>query len=311
MYSSGIVRVVHFLYVCGCWDTPSPFPLRDNGYVSPIYVYIMAIINSLAIGKSYKSAGNLTYKTVRGRTIASQRITTNSSKSALQVFQRGSFSDAVKCMQLVLPWINNFFDKSKYGSSRNNFLKLCKSYNMGGDRNLIVNGTLPLADGFLKGLAVTPGGDNIVGTSPYTSYGSAPVIVSGSRSINNYAYGDAQADVWEYSQGVSFSFPTPIAEDKVELLIGGFNLNGASKFDTIPFSVSKYNATSDAISAISALGLTVTVTATEGLVSKLLVAPKADAETDVQNSIYVVTVRVNGKVATTDAIIIVPTTPLP
>lgn len=281
------------------------------GYVSLIYVYIMAIINSLAIGKSYKSAGNLTYKTVRGRTIASQRITSNSSKSALQVFQRGSFSDSIKCMQLVLPWINNFFDKSKYGSARNNFLKLCKSYNMGGDRNLIINGTLPLADGFLKGIAVTPGGGNVIATSAYTSYGSAPVIVSGSRSINNYAHGDAQADVYEYSQGVSFSFSTPIPEDKVELLIGGFNLKGASQFINVPFSVNKYNATSDDISAISALGLAVTVTATEGLVSQLLVAPKTDAETGVQNSIYVATVRVNGKVAITDAVLIVPTTPLP
>lgn len=25
-YSSGIVRVGHFLYVCGCWDTPSLHP---------------------------------------------------------------------------------------------------------------------------------------------------------------------------------------------------------------------------------------------------------------------------------------------
>lgn len=271
----------------------------------------MAIVNSLAIGKSVKSAGNLTYKTVRGRTIASQRIVSNSSKSALQVFQRGAFSDTVKCMQLVLPWINNFFEKSKYGSSRNMFLKLCKSYNMGGDRNLIIDGTLPLADGFLKGLAVTPSGESKIGTSPYTSYGTAPVIVSGSRSVENYAHGDAQADVFKYSQGVSFSFPTPMPEDKVELLIGGFNIDGASSFDNIPFSVGKYNATSEDVTKVATLGLTVTVTASDGLVSSLLVAPKTGAETDVQNSIYVATVRVNGKIAKTDAVLIVSAGPLP
>lgn len=276
-----------------------------------LYVYIMAIVNSLAIGKSVKSAGNLTYKTVRGRTIASQRITTNPSKSALQVFQRGSFSDTIKCMQLVLPWINNFFEKSRYGSSRNNFLKLCKSYNMGGDRNLIINGTSPLADGFLKGISVSIDGEYKVGTSVYTSYGSAPVIVSGSRKVNEYAHGDAQADVYEYDKGVSFAFSTPILEAKVELLIGGFNLNGASTFDRVPFSFAVYNATSEDITKVNALGLDVTVTASEGLVSNILVAPKSDASTEVQKSVYVATVRVNGKVATTNAVLIVPAGLLP
>lgn len=272
----------------------------------------MAIVNSLAIGKSVKSAGNLTYKTVRGRTIASQRITTNSSKSALQVFQRGSFTDTVKCMQLILPWVNNFFDKSRYGSSRNMFLKLCKSYNMGGDRNSILNGTLPLADGFLKGISVSINGEYKVGTSIYTSCGSAPVIVSGSRKVNEYAHGDAMGDVYEYDKGVSFAFSTPIQDEKIELLIGGFNLDGASSFANIPFSYAVYNATSEDITKVNALGLDVTVTASEGLVSKIVVAPKSDASANVQNSIYVATVRVNGKVATTNAVLIVPAAgPLP
>lgn len=277
------------------------------GYVSLFIYYIMALINSLAIGKSRKSAGNLTYKTVRGRTIASQRITSNSSRTALQVFQRGAFSDTVKCMQLVIPWINNFFDKSKYGSSRNQFMKICKSYNMGGDRASIIAGDLPLADGFLKGIAVSRTGVPIVNTSPYTSYGSAPVIVTGRRAVNEYIHGNAQADFFEYPDGVSFAFPTPILREKVELLIGGFNIKGADDFSGVPFSVNKFNATTEDVSKIAQLGLTATVTASDDdYVSNILIAPNQSAPAAVQNSLYCATVRVNGKIATTDAMLVIP-----
>lgn len=267
----------------------------------------MAIINSLAIGKSRKSAGNLTYKTVRGRTIASQRITENNSKSAMQIFQRGAFSDTVKCMQLVVPWINTFFDKSKYGSSRNQFMAICKSYNMGGDRASIIDGTLPLADGFLKGIAVSRLGTPLINTSPYTSYGSAPVIVAGNRTVNEYIYGETQADFFEYSDGVSFSLLTPILKQKLEILIGGFNLNGAANFHGVPFSVNKYNATPEDVAKIAQLGLTVTVTASDDdYVSNVLIAPNQSAPAGVQNSLYVATVRVNGKIATTNAMLVIP-----
>lgn len=267
----------------------------------------MAIVNSLAIGKSRKSAGNLTYKTVRGRTIASQRITSNSSKSALQVFQRGAFSDTVKCMQLVVPWINNFFDKSKYGSSRNQFMKVCKSYNMGGDRASVIDGTLPLADGFLKGIAVSRLGTPLVNTSPYTSYGSAPVIVTGQRTVNEFIYGEAQADFFEYTGGVSFSLLSPILKQKVEILIGGFNLNGADDFHGIPFSVNKYNATPEDVAKIAQIGLTVTVTASDDdYVSNVLIAPNRSAPASVQHSVFVATVRIDGKIATTNAMLVIP-----
>lgn len=271
----------------------------------------MAVINSLAIGKSVKSAGNLTYKTVRGRTIASQRITTNSSKTALQIFQRGSFSESVKSMQLVLPWVNNFFEKSKYGSARNNFLKLCKSYSLGGERNLIITGTTALLEGFLKGIGVSADGTPLTKTSPYTSYGSAPVIVTGQRSVLTFTNNDVVADVYEYKNGVSFAFTSSFDENKIEILIGGFNRNGKNSFIGIPFVLNTFSASADDITAIKALGLIVTKTSQDGLVSELTVTADANAADGVQHSVYVVTVRINGKVATTDAVISVPAGPLP
>lgn len=87
----------------------------------------MAIINSLGIGRGKKSAGNLTYRTVRGRCIASQRPQ-----------KRGPVSGALSIAQAVFSLVSTFmrahaadidvsFDKTAYGSARNNFYKTNKS----------------------------------------------------------------------------------------------------------------------------------------------------------------------------------------
>lgn len=83
----------------------------------------MAVVNSLAIGKSVKSAGNLTYKTIRGRCIASQRITQNKSNTNPQQIARNNFKQASKVITILQGWVDLAFEKSKYGSSRNEFLK--------------------------------------------------------------------------------------------------------------------------------------------------------------------------------------------
>lgn len=86
----------------------------------------MAIINSTAIGKGTKTAGQLTYRTVRGRVIASQRITSNKSNTPAQATQRLSFKEISQALSKIGFLINRTFEKSKYGSSRNNFYKINK-----------------------------------------------------------------------------------------------------------------------------------------------------------------------------------------
>lgn len=92
----------------------------------------MAIINSTAIGNGKKSAGVLTYRRQRGRTIASQRILTNSSKTEKQVAQRTVFALASKAIAMAAPLVDVTFAKSKFGSARNNFFKLNKAALMEG-----------------------------------------------------------------------------------------------------------------------------------------------------------------------------------
>lgn len=83
----------------------------------------MAIIDSTAVGKGFKSAGQLTYRKVRGRVIASQRVTTNKSNTAKQAEQRLSFKQISKALALIGPYLNAAFPKTQYGSSRNYFYK--------------------------------------------------------------------------------------------------------------------------------------------------------------------------------------------
>ena len=88
----------------------------------------MAIIKSLGIGAGIKSAGNITYRYSRGRTIASQRITENKSNTPLQAAQRGYFRVMSQVAFLLAAHIEWAFDKTKYGSQRNNFIQRNKDY---------------------------------------------------------------------------------------------------------------------------------------------------------------------------------------
>lgn len=182
----------------------------------------MAIVQSLAIGKSYKSAGNLTYKTVRGRTIASQRITKNLSNSFAQSAQRSVFARTIQGMQLVLPWVNNFFEKSKYGSSRNSFMKLCKGrYLMGGLTGEVAEGIVPLMEGFLLGIERDAEGLLENATAPSLSYGSLTCIVDERKKLSKVTIGDTSINVRQ-SLSTLYTFTTAPRVTDVSILLYGF-----------------------------------------------------------------------------------------
>lgn len=83
----------------------------------------MAVINSLGIGAGSKSAGNITYAHYKGRTIARQRITTNSSNTVAQGTQRAIFK-AVEYISRGFANILPNFATTKYGYRNNKFIKL-------------------------------------------------------------------------------------------------------------------------------------------------------------------------------------------
>lgn len=189
----------------------------------------MAIINSLAIGKSVKSAGNLTYKTVRGRTIASQRITSNASNTPLQASQRSSFGRSMQCIQLVLPFVNNFFEKSRYGSSRNQFLKLNKRYLLGGFYGEITEGIIPLVEGFVVEAAAP---DAAGGGLRFASFGTLPAVVQETASsMNQITVGGTPYTV-NASRSTLYNFTSPVDSKDVRILFFGFVKSTTSTSET-------------------------------------------------------------------------------
>lgn len=84
----------------------------------------MAIINSIFMGDARKSAGNGTFRTVRGRTIVSQKVSKRG--AVVGSLSKNQFSLAVisRYASLHAADINVSFDPTTYGSSRNAFFKL-------------------------------------------------------------------------------------------------------------------------------------------------------------------------------------------
>lgn len=83
----------------------------------------MAVVNSTALGAAVKTAGELTYRRTRGRTIASRRIVSNKSKTQSQISQRSAFGVLGKAAKDLSGWIDTHFEQTKYGTPRNNFVK--------------------------------------------------------------------------------------------------------------------------------------------------------------------------------------------
>lgn len=192
----------------------------------------MAIINSLAIGKSVKSAGNLTYKTIRGRTIASQRITQNKSNTPSQQNQRQHFANVSESMKLLQRYIDVCYEKSKYGSSRNAFFSTNKRFTLGGLVGEIAEGIIPLSDGMLSALTETTGKQLSL-----VSCGSlAGFLTIKYKDVADYKYGEntygslrviADEDGTGYSPGLyDFQFSSPVSRSDLRLSFFGFSDNG-------------------------------------------------------------------------------------
>lgn len=89
----------------------------------------MAIISSMGVGKARKSMGNVTYRTVRGRTIGSQKraatgsTATTRGDGAVMSRQQALFGMVSMFMQAHASDVDVSFNKSRFGSQRNYFFK--------------------------------------------------------------------------------------------------------------------------------------------------------------------------------------------
>lgn len=216
----------------------------------------MAIVNSLAIGKSVKSAGNLTYKTVRGRTIASQRITTNKSNTLLQSIQRTNFATASQASQLIQLFINNCYEKSKYGSQRNSFMHVNKLFDAGGVVSEIREGVIPLADVFVPAFfTVADGSESKIN---FSAYGSSPVFVQETLTDANFTDSGDNAHTYRCTESVKFTFPTPIKPEKAKVVFVYLSGEKATFLAGVFLKAMTVSLSAADIAKINALGVTCT-----------------------------------------------------
>ena len=89
----------------------------------------MAIVRSIAIGKSRKSAGDITFRTVRGRTIASQKrgpqVVTRAPLPS-ETMQQARFKTALMLSTVFGPIFDATSSNTKYGSPRNRMTSILR-----------------------------------------------------------------------------------------------------------------------------------------------------------------------------------------
>ena len=146
----------------------------------------MAIVNSVAIGKARNSIGNITYQTIKGRTIARQKPTNvYNPKTINQKRYRTQFAYIVRFWRergsFFKPYYTRFVG---YGSAYNT----CISLNNNADRPTVelINGRLQMAPGYYMSYGIFP--ENSIYVSSRTK--DNHFIVENDDLINNLRLGD-------------------------------------------------------------------------------------------------------------------------
>lgn len=148
---------------------------------------LMAVINSVGVGRGSKSVGEFTYRYTRGRTIASRRITKNTSKTPAQVGRRGAFGSFVWMFSPYKWFFSDGYEKTKHGSSLNQFVHVNREllgkspYNSEVNKKLIPNGTQ------LWNLFRTIFNSS-VSHLKYATYGTLNFVNTSVDNNNQYAY---------------------------------------------------------------------------------------------------------------------------
>lgn len=173
-----VCKICFFFLFCNRWH-----PANLSGAVGSL----MAVINSVGVGRGSKSVGEFTYRYTRGRTIASRRITRNTSKTPAQVGRRGAFGSFVWMFSPYKWFFSDGYEKTKHGSSFNQFVHVNREllgkspYNSEVNKKLIPNGAR--LHSLLEAILNTS-----VPHLKYATYGSLnAAIISSSMSNNFYA----------------------------------------------------------------------------------------------------------------------------
>lgn len=256
----------------------------------------MAIINSLAIGKSVKSAGNLTYKTVRGRTIASQRITTNKSNTMAQSIQRSHFGVCARAAQLIQVFINSCYEKSKYGSARNAFMRINKYYDAFSLIPEVQEGAIPLVDAFIPAFLNRVPEDRETYIE-WSAYGTSPVI--NRETVIAGSFTDTSSNVSSYSETtrVEYSFINPVPREKANIVLCGLIGNSTNGLANATLTSRNFTLIDEDITTMGNMGFQIDVNEdSNGNIVSFAVSTKAPTQSGKYEAYAVIFPVVGGKI---------------
>lgn len=256
----------------------------------------MAIINSLAIGKSVKSAGNLTYKTVRGRTIASQRITTNKSNTMAQSIQRSRFAVCARAAQLIQVFINNCYEKSKYGSARNAFMHINKNYDAFALISEVQEGAIPLVDAFIPAFLDRAPEDRETYIE-WSAYGTSPVITR--ETVVSGSFTDTSSQVFQFRETsrVEYSLINPVSREKANIVLCGLIGTSADGLANATLTSRNFTLKDEDITTMGGLGFQIDVVEdSSGNIVSFAVSTKAPTQTGDYEAYAVIFPVVGGKI---------------
>lgn len=174
----------------------------------------MAVINSVGVGRGSKSIGEFTYRYTRGRTIASRRITRNTSKTPAQVGRRGAFGSFVWKFSPYKWFFSDGYEKTKHGSSFNQFIHVNREllgkppYYSEVDKKLIPNGTR------LYNLISAIIG-NSVPHLKFATYGTLNFVNTSSDNANQYSYNAISGTLYvEDFKGITITINSVLSDGR-------------------------------------------------------------------------------------------------
>lgn len=169
---------------------------------------LMAVINSVGVGRGSKSVGEFTYRYTRGRTIASRRITKNTSKTPAQVGRRGAFGSFVWMFSPYKWFFSDGYEKTKHGSSFNQFVHVNREllgkspYNSEVNKKLIPNGMQ------LWKLVDTISRPDLLHLK-FATFGTLDAIVTASSATQHYSFTSENIQIFtEDFKGLSVTINT-------------------------------------------------------------------------------------------------------
>lgn len=194
-----VCKICFFFLFCNRWH-----PANLSGAVGSL----MAVINSVGVGRGSKSVGEFTYRYTRGRTIASRRITRNTSKTPAQVGRRGAFGSFVWMFSPYKWFFSDGYEKTKHGSSFNQFVHVNREllgkspYNSEVNKKLIPNGAQ------LWKLIDTISKPNLLHLK-YATFGTLDAVVEASSATQHYSFTSVDIQIFtEDFKGLSVTINT-------------------------------------------------------------------------------------------------------